>query len=143
MKVASALQWLASPSTFFSTNLISLSTYFTFFSTSFYYHTIPDNKSNPIHHSSSGSVEFCQVMVMDPGFPCQVCPKSFASKSSLRHHTYTHNETEEVCNECGEVFSTKKNCTITRESTGKEKRPKWSSVITALMSQQALMSNDI
>ena len=82
-------------------------------------------------------------MVMDTGFPCQVCPKSFASKSSLRHHTYTHNETEEVCNECGEVFSTKKNCTITRESTGKEKRPKWSSVITALMSQQALMSNDI
>ena len=37
----------------------------------------------------------------------------------------------------------KRNCTITRESTGKEKRPKWSSVITALMSQQALMSNDI
>ena len=63
-------------------------------------------------------------MVMDTGFPCQVCPKSFASKSSLRHHTYTHNETEEVCNECGEVFSTKKKLYNHKRKHGEREKAK-------------------
>ena len=42
----------------------------------------------------------------------------------MRHHTYTHNETEEVCNECGEVFSTKKKLYNHKRKHGEREKAK-------------------